>query len=48
MFVPPHHKYTDLLLASVPEMDPDWLDNLLEKRILDAAGNRPGAGEAAG
>ena len=28
---PPHHAYTDKLLASVPEMDPDWLDNLLEK-----------------
>ena len=32
MFVPPHHKYTDLLLSSVPEMDPDWLDNLLASR----------------
>jgi len=29
---PPHHDYTELLLSSVPEMDPDWLDNLLEKR----------------
>ena len=29
---PPHHEYTDKLLASVPEMNPDWLDNLLEKR----------------
>jgi peptide/nickel transport system ATP-binding protein len=29
---PPHHKYTDLLLSSVPEMDPDWLDHLLAKR----------------
>jgi peptide/nickel transport system ATP-binding protein len=29
---PPHHEYTELLLSSVPEMDPDWLDNLLEKR----------------
>jgi peptide/nickel transport system ATP-binding protein len=29
---PPHHEYTDKLLASVPEMDPDWLDNLLDKR----------------
>ncbi|MEO1239547.1 MAG: ABC transporter ATP-binding protein, partial [Pseudomonadota bacterium] len=27
MFTPPHHEYTDLLLSSVPEMDPDWLDN---------------------
>jgi peptide/nickel transport system ATP-binding protein len=29
---PPHHDYTELLLSSVPEMDPDWLDNLLEDR----------------
>ena len=29
---PPHHEYTELLLSSVPEMDPDWLDNLLEDR----------------
>ena len=29
---PPHHEYTDLLLSSVPEMDPDWLDGLLEER----------------
>ena len=29
---PPHHEYTDLLLSSVPEMDPDWLDNLLVER----------------
>lgn len=29
---PPHHDYTRLLLSSVPEMDPDWLDNLLVAR----------------
>lgn len=29
---PPHHEYTELLLSSVPEMDPDWLDNVLEER----------------
>ena len=29
---PPHHEYTDKLLASVPEMDPNWLDNLLASR----------------
>ncbi len=29
---PPHHEYTELLLSSVPKMDPDWLDNLLEER----------------
>ena len=32
VLTPPHHEYTDLLLSSVPEMDPDWLDNLLQKR----------------
>ncbi len=32
VLTPPHHEYTELLLSSVPEMDPDWLDNLLEKR----------------
>ncbi|MFN2353541.1 MAG: ABC transporter ATP-binding protein [Desulfopila sp.] len=29
---PPHHEYTDKLLASIPEMDPDWLDELLAER----------------
>jgi peptide/nickel transport system ATP-binding protein len=29
---PPHHEYTDLLLSSVPEMDPDWLAGVLEYR----------------
>jgi hypothetical protein len=28
----PHHEYTELLLSSISEMDPDWLDNLLAKR----------------
>ena len=32
VLTPPHHEYTELLLSSVPEMDPDWLDNLLAKR----------------
>ena len=32
MFMPPHHPYTDLLLSSVPEMDPEWLTNLLDER----------------
>jgi len=32
ILTPPHHEYTQLLLSSVPEMDPDWLDNLLEER----------------
>ncbi len=29
---PPYPAYTELLLSSVPEMDPDWLTNLLKKR----------------
>ncbi len=29
---PPWHTYTELLLSSVPEMDPDWLDTLLANR----------------
>jgi len=32
ILTPPHHDYTDLLLSSVPEMDPDWLDRLLKER----------------
>ena len=32
ILTPPHHEYTELLLSSVPEMDPDWLDGVLEKR----------------
>jgi len=32
ILTPPHHDYTDLLLSSVPEMDPDWLERLLTKR----------------
>ncbi len=38
MFTPPHHDYTDLLLSSVPEMDPDWLDRLLEQRGVENIG----------
>ena len=38
MFKPPHHEYTDLLLSSVPEMDPSWLDNLLAARDVDNVG----------
>jgi peptide/nickel transport system ATP-binding protein len=32
VLTPPHHPYTDLLLSSVPEMDPSWLDSLLAER----------------
>ncbi len=29
---PPHEPYTELLLSSVPEMDPDWLTRVLDQR----------------
>jgi len=32
ILAPPHPDYTQLLLSSVPEMDPDWLDNLVAER----------------
>jgi peptide/nickel transport system ATP-binding protein len=39
MFTPPHHPYTELLLGSVPEMDPKWLDRLLDERGKDNLGD---------
>ncbi len=39
MFTPPHHPYTDLLLSSVPEMDPDWLTRVLAERGVDNIGD---------
>ena len=32
VFSPPHEPYTELLLSSVPHMDPDWLTTLLTAR----------------
>ncbi len=43
MFTPPHHPYTDLLLSSVPEMDPEWLTTLLEERGVDNVGDAAAA-----
>ncbi len=43
MFTPPHHPYTDLLLSSVPEMDPNWLTELLEARGVDNIGDAASA-----
>ena len=40
ILTPPHHEYTDLLLSSVPEMDPEWLDNLLAERQANGHGAR--------
>ena len=37
---PPHPAYTDLLLSSVPEMDPDWLDGILARRRADSEAHR--------
>jgi peptide/nickel transport system ATP-binding protein len=34
---PPYPAYTELLLSSVPEMDPDWLTKLLDKRKVKSA-----------
>ena len=39
MFTPPHHEYTDLLLSSVPAMDPNWLTALLEQRAAEGKFN---------
>lgn len=40
ILAPPYHPYTELLLSSVPEMDPAWLDNLLASRA-GRAGSLP-------
>jgi peptide/nickel transport system ATP-binding protein len=36
---PPFPEYTELLLSSVPEMDPDWLTGLLKTRAQGSAAN---------
>ncbi len=33
---PPHHEYTELLLSSVPEMDPNWMDQIMAQRATQA------------
>ena len=33
IMAPPYPEYTQLLLKSVPEMDPDWLTNLVDNRV---------------
>lgn len=35
IFNPPYHEYTELLLSSVPEMDPDWMDRIIAERLVD-------------
>jgi peptide/nickel transport system ATP-binding protein len=38
IFAPPHAPYTELLLNSVPEMDPGWLTRVLGRQAISAAG----------
>jgi peptide/nickel transport system ATP-binding protein len=44
IFTPPHHPYTELLLASVPDMDPDWLNRVLAARGVHGLGEAAVAG----
>ena len=39
VLTPPFDDYTDLLLASVPEMKLGWLEQVLEHRKMESAGN---------
>ena len=47
VLTPPQHEYTELLLSSVPEMDPDWLDDLLARRaageVVSTIASKPNA-----
>ena len=38
MFTPPHRPDTDLLPTSVPQVDPDWLNAVLEERGVNSIG----------
>ncbi|WP_414475264.1 ABC transporter ATP-binding protein [Microvirga sp. M2] len=37
VLTPPHPAYTELLLSSVPDVDPEWLDRLLAARRPDVS-----------
>ncbi len=39
VLTPPFDDYTDLLLSSVPEMKIGWLEEVLEHRTMESAGN---------
>jgi len=43
---PPYPAYTELLLSSVPQMDPDWLTQLLAKRSKGASEMAAAKGKA--
>jgi peptide/nickel transport system ATP-binding protein len=45
---PPHPAHTGLLLASVPQMDPEWLTRLLQQRRPDASDGSVSGGTFAG
>jgi len=36
IYTPPHHEYTELLLSSVPEMDPDWMQRVVGLRAKNS------------
>jgi peptide/nickel transport system ATP-binding protein len=38
VLAPPFDDYTDLLLASVPEMKVGWLENVVASRKIESAG----------
>ena len=39
VLTPPYDDYTDLLLSSVPEMRPGWLEDAINNRRMESAGN---------
>jgi peptide/nickel transport system ATP-binding protein len=39
VLAPPFDAYTDLLLSSVPEMRPGWLEQVIATRRMAPAGN---------
>ena len=39
VLTPPFDDYTDLLLASVPEMEIGWLESAIARRRMESAGN---------
>jgi peptide/nickel transport system ATP-binding protein len=39
VLAPPFDDYTDLLLSSVPEMRIGWLEEVLQNRKMESAGN---------
>jgi len=44
VFEPPFHEYTELLLSSVPEMDPDWMTRVIAERQAKGKGGLESSG----